>query len=42
MFADDRMWKLMELLGMEVIDPEAGRFPEGFQRVPPQNDNEET
>lgn len=34
-FADDRMWKLMELLGMEVIDPEAGQFPEGFQRVTP-------
>lgn len=34
-FADDRMWKLMELLGMEVIDPKAERFPKGFQRVIP-------
>lgn len=34
-FADDRMWRLMELLEMEVIDPEAGQFPEGFLRVTP-------
>lgn len=32
-FADDRMERLMELLGMETIDPEAGQFPEGFERV---------
>lgn len=35
-FADDRMWKLMELLGMEAIDPEAEQFPEGFERICPQ------
>lgn len=32
-FADDRMWKLMELLGMEAIDPGAEQFPEGFERI---------
>lgn len=32
-FADDRMWKLMELLGMDVIDPRAERFPEGYEAV---------
>lgn len=35
-FADDRMWRLMELLGMEAIDPEAEQFPEGFERICPQ------
>lgn len=32
-FADDRMWKLMDLLGMEAIDPEAEQFPEGFEKI---------
>lgn len=32
-FADDRMWKLMELLEMVVIDPEAEQFPEGYELV---------
>lgn len=32
-FADDRMWKLMELLGMEVMDPGAEQFPEEFEQI---------
>lgn len=35
-FADDRMWKLFELLGMEAIDPGAEHFPEGFEIVYPE------
>ena len=34
-FADDRMWKLMDLLGMEAIDPAAKQFPGGFEKVVP-------
>ena len=34
-FADDRMWKLMELLGMEGIDPGAEQFPAGFEQIIP-------
>ncbi len=34
-FADDRMWKLMDLLGMEAIDPAAKKFPGGFEKVVP-------
>ena len=34
-FADDRMWKLMELLGMEGIDPGAEQFPAGFVQIIP-------
>lgn len=34
-FADDRMWKLMELLDMAAIDPGAEQFPQGFERIVP-------
>lgn len=32
-FADDRMYKLLELLGAEVIDPGAECYPEGFELI---------
>lgn len=34
-FADDRMWRLMEVLGMDAIDGRAGVFPEGYEAVEP-------
>lgn len=33
LFADDRMYKLLELLGAVVIDPEAECDPEGFDLI---------
>lgn len=32
-FADDRMYKLLELLGAEVIDPGAECYPEGYEMI---------